>query len=183
MKPLAAEQPIAKEAAPELPREEVPVEPSQTAAVRWPLAILDRTNGEFAVARELARARRERRQLSVVLFDISAAAHQEPERIPQPGQDHLQAAAETLLRAIRESDLPIRWSGNELLVVLPSLGGAEARPVAERVRAALQAGSHHRLAISGGVAELQAEETFGAVVARAREKVQQALERGNNRVA
>jgi len=51
------------------------------------------------------------------------------------------------------------------------------------VRAALQAGASHRVAVSGGVAELLVEETFGAVVSRAREKVRLALERGHNRVA
>jgi hypothetical protein len=40
-----------------------------TAAVDWPPSLLERSGGEFAVAREMARARREGYQLSVVLFD------------------------------------------------------------------------------------------------------------------
>ena len=142
----------------------------------WPPALLERVGGEFAVARELARARREGKELSVVLFEIA----------PLTGETNLdesvQFASETLLRAIRQSDLPIRWSGREFLVVLPGLTGSSARTVAERVRAALEAGARHRVAVSGGVAELGDEEGFGEVVSRARERVSLARGRGHNRV-
>ena len=90
---------------------------------------------------------------------------------------------QTLIKVIRESDLPIRWAADEVLLVLPGLGLDDARRVAERVRAALQAGTGHRAAVSAGVAEFLAAETFGALVARARERVQLALEHGHNRVA
>ena len=151
------------------------------ARIEWPPAILERKGGEFAVARELARARREGRQLSVVLFDVGPApAEGSPEL--QSSDERLKAVSDTLLRAIRQSDLPIRWSVNELLVVLPGLKGSEARTVAERVRAALQAGSGHRLCVSGGVAELEDEERFADVVDRARQKVSMAVGRGHNRV-
>lgn len=147
--------------------------------IDFPPTLLERTGGEFAVARELARARREGRQLSVVLFDVAPAAPNEA----APSQDErLDQVAETLLKAIRQSDLPIRWSVTELLVVLPGLGASEARTVAERVRAALHAGSRYRLAISGGVAELEPDERFSTVVDRAREKVSLAVGRGSNRV-
>jgi diguanylate cyclase (GGDEF)-like protein len=151
------------------------------ARIEWPPAILERKGGEFAVARELARARREGRQLSVVLFDVGPAPVEGSPEL-QPSDKRLEAVSDTLLRAIRQSDLPIRWSVNELLVVLPGLKGSEARTVAERVRAALQAGSGHQLYVSGGVAELEDEERFGDVVDRARQKVAMAVGRGHNRV-
>ena len=91
-------------------------------------------------------------------------------------------ASETLTRAIRGSDLAIQWSSDELLVVLPGLNGSEARQVAERVRAAMQAGARHRVAVAGGVAELLANESVESAVARANEKVRLARERGHNRV-
>ena len=87
------------------------------------------------------------------------------------------------MKAIRESDVPIRWSGDEVLLVLPGLGLDDARRVAERVRAALQAGTGHRASVSAGVAELVASETFTTLVTRARERVRLALEHGHNRVA
>jgi len=154
------------------------IDPSVPTVMDWPPALLERSGGEFAVARELSRSRREGRQLSVVLFNVSpsgstAADHQEA---------HLDEVSETLLKAVRQSDLPIRWSVSELLVVLPGLGGTEARTVAERVRAALSAGSKHRLAVSGGVAEITNEERFLDVVDRARQKLAVAVSRGHNRI-
>ena len=148
----------------------------------WPAPLLDRLNGEFAAARELARARREQRQVSVVLFNVSMTSAGEAARVAAP-PDPAGTVASTLVKAIRQSDLPIRWSGEEVLIVLPGLPLDEARRVAERVRAALQAGSGHRAAVSAGVAELLAAETFGALVTRARDRVRLALEHGHNRVA
>jgi PleD family two-component response regulator len=132
------------------------------------------------VARELSRSRREGRQLSVVLFNVSPSAS--PAAATNLQEPQLDEVAETLLKAVRQSDLPIRWSVSELLVVLPGLGGTEARAVAERVRAALSAGSKHRLAVSGGVAEISTEERFLDVVDRARQKLAVAVSRGHNRI-
>jgi diguanylate cyclase (GGDEF)-like protein len=147
--------------------------------------LLERPRGEFEVARELARARREQRQMSVVLFDVSHRLRQQQRRETDapPSEDDIAKVVDTFVRAVRQSDLPIRWSGNELLLVLPGLAGVEARAVAERVRAAMEAGGQRRVAVSGGVAQLESDEQFGTVVERARAKVAQALVRGHNRVS
>ena len=146
-----------------------------------PPPLLDRVAGIVAVARELARQRREQRHLSVVLFDVDAVnrADQNAGAL----SESVGGVGETLTKAIRGSDLAIRWTTDALLVVLPGLGLAEARPVAERVRAALAASAKHRLAVAGGVAELLPDETFDSVVARADDRVRMARERGHNRVA
>jgi diguanylate cyclase (GGDEF)-like protein len=146
--------------------------------------LLERARGEFEVARELSRARREQRQMSVVLFDVSQRLRQQQRlgEVP-PSEEDIANVVDTFVRAVRQSDLPIRWSGNELLLVLPGLAGVEARAVAERVRAAMEAGGQRRVAVSGGVAQLESDEQFGTVVERARAKVAQALVRGHNRVS
>jgi diguanylate cyclase (GGDEF)-like protein len=149
----------------------------------WEPTLLERQRGEFEVARELARARREQRELSIVLFEVSRLARGQGDAARSPDDQLFDGVADTLVRGIRQSDLPIRWSGNELLLVLPGLPGAEARTVAERVRAAMQAGGRHRVAVAGGVAELETDEQFSTVVSRARAKVAQARVRGNNRVS
>jgi len=147
--------------------------------MQWQPTLLERQRGEFEVARELARARSERQQLSVVLFDVSAK---------QGGDDSVgdyeavASVADVFVRVVRPSDLPIRWSGSELLLVLPGVSRAAAHAVAERVRAAMQAGARHRVAVSGGVAEAELNEQFGNVVSRARERVMIALSHGHNRV-
>jgi diguanylate cyclase (GGDEF)-like protein len=158
-----------------VPKREAPAAPVSESAA----PLLDRLNGEFAAARELARARREQRQVSVVLFSVGDAVQNAAASSP----DAAEMVGRSLLKTIRESDLPIRWSGDEVILMLPGLALDDARRVAERVRAALQAGTGHRAAVSAGVAELLPSETFGALVSRARDRVQLALEHGHNRVA
>ena len=150
-----------------------------------PPTLLERQRGEFEVARELARSRREQHQMSVVLFDISKRLRQQQRELPAgtTSETVLQNVVETFVRAVRQSDLPIRWSGNELLLVLPGVAGVEARAVAERVRAAMEAGGERLLSVSGGVAEVERDEQLGTVVERARAKVAAALERGDGQVS
>jgi CheY-like chemotaxis protein/GGDEF domain-containing protein len=171
-----------RENAPQRTAANAPQQPAADAVSTPPSPLLDRLNGEFAAARELARARREQRQVSLVLFSVSTPGGV-GQSVVGTGQDPAAMVGHTLLKAIRESDLPIRWSADEVLLLLPGLGLDDSRRVAERVRAALQAGTGHRAAVSAGVAELLASETFGTLVTRARERVRLALEHGHNRVA
>ena len=143
--------------------------------------LLDRRYGDLAIARELARVRREQGQMSVIVFDVDPRTS--GDAVPGSTPDPLAVVGEMLTRAMRGSDLAIRWSGEEVLVVLPGLSVTEAHHVAERVRAAMQAGARDRVAVSGGVAALLPDETFEAVVARANEKVRLARDRGHNRIA
>ena len=165
---------------PAMPRTERRRMPSPEA----PPTLLERQRGEFEVARELARSRREQRQMSVVLFDISQRLKQQRDAAAESATESvLQNVVDAFVRTVRQSDLPIRWSGNELLLVLPGVAGVEARAVAERVRAAMEAGGRRQLLVSGGVAELERDEQLGTVVERARAKVAESLERGENRVS
>jgi diguanylate cyclase (GGDEF)-like protein len=174
------------------PREVTPVVPpaEPVAVVPIPsppgpsvsLSLLDRRDGNLAIARELARVRREQRNLSVILFDVNSMAAGGEAVRDQP-RDPVTTVAETLTGAVRGSDLAIRWSREELLVVLAGLNAVEARRVAERIRAAMQAGAKHPVAVSGGVAELQAEDTFESVMARANQQARLAKARGHNRVS
>lgn len=160
-------------------------EPAETAVTSRPPVIpatlLDRVAGNAAVAREMARVRREQGYLSVVLFDVNAAKG--ADQGTDSPTDPVGSVSETLIQTIRGSDLAIRWRADALLVVLPGLGLAEAKPVAERIRAALAASARHRLAVAGGVAEFRPDESFDSVVARADDRVRMAQMHGHNRVA
>lgn len=156
---------------------------ASAAGTSMPVALLDRRDGNLAIAREVARVRREQRSLSVILFGVDSMAAVTAEALRESHGDLVAAVAETLTGAVRGSDLAIRWSPEELLVVLAGLNADEARRVAERVRAAMQAGARHPVAVSGGVAELQAEDTFESVMARANQQARLAKARGHNRVS
>jgi CheY-like chemotaxis protein len=142
----------------------------------------NRSTAAFAVAREVARARREQLPLSIALFEVMA---NEPDAAGRPGRDTDPVAGlrDTLFRVTRASDLTIRWNPGQVLVVLSGLGEAAARQVAERIRTALQVGGSHRRTVAGGVVELAPGETFDRVTDRALEKLQAAKARGHNRIA
>lgn len=138
-----------------------------------PVTLLDRDIGSAAVARELARVRREQNLLSVVLFDVNAGAEEGAQPSVAPAANSpVDALGHTVTRVIRGSDLAIRWSGRKLLLVLPGVGKTEADRVAERVRSAVRTRSGERFAIAGGVAELGAD-TFDAVLARADQNIRE----------
>jgi hypothetical protein len=138
--------------------------------------LLERVGGEFALARELTRARREGLDLSVALFEIGPPSNDiELEK-------SITQASDTLLKTIRQSDLPIRWSGREFVVVLPGLSGAVARAVAERVRAALQAAAHEGVAVAGIVTKFEGDESCGDVVSRVRARASIARVGAHNRI-
>jgi diguanylate cyclase (GGDEF)-like protein len=190
--PAGAGVPAVAETAPPRPRDVATIiaqaEPAalvgaSPAGTSAPVALLDRRDGNLAIARELARVRREQRSLSVILFGVDSMAAVTAETLRESHGDLVATVAETLTGAVRGSDLAIRWSPEELLVVLAGLNADEARRVAERVRAAMQAGARHPVAVSGGVAELQAEDTFESVMARANQQARLAKARGHNRVS
>jgi len=131
--------------------------------------LLDRQVGSLAVSRELARARREQRRLSIVVLDVApAAAGARIERIE--GRDLVDSAGQTVARMIRGYDLAIRWSRDELIVVLPGVAEHEASRVADRVRAAIRAGTGSHYAVNGSVAELNDESTLESVLLKASAK-------------
>jgi len=136
------------------------------------VAVLDRESGSAAVARELARVRREQYPLSVVLFDVNAQRAGRDEASPSDapgtadGPNPVDALSTTLMSVVRGSDLAIRWGGHELLLVLPGIHSPEARRVADRVRQAAHADAGEMLSVVEGVAELGSD-TWESMLERA----------------
>lgn len=90
--------------------------------------------------------------------------------------------------ALRQHDLLGRTGGEEFLVILPRTGMAQARHVAERIRAAVEELTFTdidpglRLTVSIGVAELREGEDLQALCARADLALYAAKDTGRNRL-
>jgi diguanylate cyclase (GGDEF)-like protein len=133
-----------------------------------PGTLLDRQVGSLALTREMARARRKENHLSVVVFDVDVQESADAHRMTE---DPVESVGQALAQVIRGYDLAIRWSPQELLVVLPGVGETDATRVADRVRDAVSAGSGTRIAVANGVAELDDDHTLESIVVRANENL------------
>jgi diguanylate cyclase (GGDEF)-like protein len=140
--------------------------------------------------RLLARAERDRHDLSVLAIDVDHFKKVNDTWGHATGDRVLVALAELLKKIVRPTDVCVRIGGEEMLVVLPSTGLEGARVVAERVRAAVRELSIDSvegvalppLGVSIGVATLEPGEDAGALVHRADLRLYDAKHNGRNRV-
>lgn len=93
------------------------------------------------LAEEFARAERYDTPLSVMLLDLDHFKSINDAHGHHAGDLVLQAFAETIRSALRESDFVARYGGEEFVVVAPHTSPADAKTLAERLRV-LIAGQH-----------------------------------------
>lgn len=140
---------------------------------------------------ELARARRQKQPLSLLLLNTDHLRSINENHGARIGDECLIAVA-SLLRehARRPADLVARYGGDEFVVLLGDTPGSEARRMAEAIRAAVEAlhisaGPQQRLSVSIGVADGQpgARHISEAMLIEAAEvALYRARRRGQNRV-
>jgi diguanylate cyclase (GGDEF)-like protein len=140
--------------------------------------------------RLLARAQRDRHELSVLAIDVDHFKKVNDTWGHATGDRVLVGLAELLKKIVRPTDVCVRIGGEEMLVVLPSTGLEGARVVAERVRVAVrelaidsvEGVALPPLGVSIGVATLAPGEDGAALVHRADLRLYDAKRHGRNRV-
>jgi len=138
--------------------------------------------------REIARATRHGRPLSLVLFDVDHFKQINDEYGHLAGDRVLQGIASVAAKQVRRDELIARYGGEEFAVVLPETTVDEAAKFSERIRAAVESerfefdGNAIRATISLGAAALESPDTLEALVARADANLYRAKEGGRNRV-
>lgn len=109
---------------------------------------------------ELARARRQRSPLSLLLVDVDHLKEVNDGGGHEAGDRALEAVARGLVAVCRVTDFPARVGGDEFAVLVPSARAAEALEIADRIRAAVAAASAPAtVRVSIGVADLDAAGT------------------------
>ena len=146
---------------------------------------------------ELARSRRERRPLACLMLDVDHFKPINDRWGHQAGDKVLAQIAHVIREECRDSDIPIRYGGEEFAVLLPGADNTEAAKVAERIRAAVEAGEFVlprgrvvlRLTISAGVscalpsrAEEELKPLGDKLIAEADVQLYRAKSEGRNRV-
>ncbi len=120
------------------------------------------------LAEEFVRASRYHQPLSVLMLDLDHFKIINDTRGHEAGDDALRALADVLRGAARESDVVGRYGGEEFIVVLPQTDAGSARPVAERIRAAVEAadGPLNAVTVSIGACTLRADHADFAALLR-----------------
>ncbi len=138
-----------------------------------------------AMAREVARARRFRQPLAMVIVDLDHFKRVNDQYGHPVGDQVLVGAARMLSTRVRESDLVARWGGEEFAVITTMTDAAGAARLAEKLRALLEVthlGPVGAMTASFGVAELHSDDTVESLVRRADEALYAAKTGGRNRV-
>jgi diguanylate cyclase len=140
------------------------------------------------LARRMAEWRRYRRPLSIVMVDVDHFKQFNDMYGHQTGDEVLCRVARLLHDTMRESDLVVRYGGEEMAVILPATDIQEACRAAQRARRAIEAAPFYgerdswTVTVSLGVAECIDADTAMGLVKRADDALYAAKQAGRNRV-
>jgi len=87
--------------------------------------------------KEVARARRHERPLTLAFFDIDNFKEVNDTYGHQAGDELLKKIAEAIVAGCRKSDLTARWGGDEFVILLPETSLVGAQILADRIVSAL----------------------------------------------
>jgi diguanylate cyclase len=171
----------------------VSLERSREKAMRDPLTnLVNRRFFEVGLPREIAESRRNNTPLCLVMADIDHFKKLNDTYGHQVGDEVLKYFANLLEKNIRESDLAVRYGGEEFAIVLPSTNGDGAKAVIGKFMRALEevnlviTGESRRIGhitASFGIARINAEDDANQLIARADAKLYEAKNAGRNRIA
>jgi diguanylate cyclase (GGDEF)-like protein len=132
------------------------------------LAELDPLSGLYnrryfqdTLAREVKRAQRYRRRLSLLVFDVDGLKAINDEHGHLAGDALLVETADRLRSVTRSADVASRIGGDEFAVILPESTVGDAQQLHERLSRVLDAepaGPLERIQISAGIAQLRPDE-------------------------
>ena len=170
-------------------------ERSEEAAQK--LALIDPLTGAFnrrtfleLAEKEIARTRRARGSLSLVMLDLDHFKQINDRNGHLAGDEVLKGVVAIVLTCLRKEDLLVRYGGEEFCMLLPNVAIDRAAVMAERIREAVEVarfsfnGRTLSVTISIGVTTLSTDgkEDVDVLVSRADEALYAAKKSGRNRV-
>lgn len=134
-----------------------------------------------ALQREIARARRHGRKLSIMLIDLDNFKHINDTHGHLEGDKVLVDFSKRVTRFLRETDQLSRFGGDEFMAVLPDTGLEQASLVAGRLHEAGREGQPIAWSVSIGLSEwLDQDDSVAALLTRADKALYKAKAFGRN---
>ena len=153
----------------------------------------NRRQFELRLGQEIATTKRQNNPLCAMMIDIDFFKKVNDTYGHASGDAVLKGVASIIKSALRESDIPSRYGGEEFAILLPYTHIQEAQIVGERLRKAVEASpipintedsevKSINITISMGLAEFNNDETGEELFERADKALYEAKESGRNRV-
>jgi diguanylate cyclase (GGDEF)-like protein len=136
--------------------------------------IANRRFFEETLAREIKRAQRYGRQLTLLMIDLNNFKNYNDRHGRPMGDQLLRDCAHLMKALIRASDLVARYGGDEFVVLLPEITARQGKSVADKLRK-IKIGSlasKEEIAISIGCAAYKKEMTADALIELAEKDMQ-----------
>jgi diguanylate cyclase (GGDEF)-like protein len=136
--------------------------------------------------REVSRAKRYRRELSLILFDIDRFKSINDSFGHLAGDYVLKQLATVIKGKIRREDILARYGGEEFAIVLPEIDGANALSFADKVRKLVEKAPFKfedtkiQVTVSIGVATCDDAADAAALIKKADDKLYEAKAAGRN---
>ena len=148
--------------------------------------ILNRRGMDDLLAREAARSRRVSGALAVAMIDLDHFKQINDSRGHSAGDRTLIHFVEVAKSMLRETDVLVRYGGEEFLVILPETDAASAERVVERFKQAIAQtplileGKQISFTFSAGIAQLRGGENSHGLVLRADQALYEAKQAGRD---
>ncbi|SFP94424.1 GGDEF domain-containing protein, partial [Hydrogenimonas thermophila] len=137
----------------------------------------------------MAQSKRLDYPLSLVIFDIDFFKKINDKYGHLAGDKVLKAFASLLMHRMRESDIVVRYGGEEFIAILPETDIKRAfvviesiRKLVEDMKISIENNKEISITISAGIAEYNRKETLDQLIKRADDALYLAKDRGRNRV-
>jgi diguanylate cyclase (GGDEF)-like protein/PAS domain S-box-containing protein len=161
------------------------MELKRLAAIDKLTGIFNRTKFDELIEREIGRAQRYNKPLSMIMFDIDNFKKVNDTYGHSVGDYVLKTLAKIVGRAIRKIDYLVRWGGEEFLIILPENNLEKAQALAERLRIIIESYTFDKvgtITVSLGVAEFKKGDTEDILVKNSDSAMLKAKREGKNRV-
>jgi diguanylate cyclase (GGDEF)-like protein len=138
------------------------------------------------LGREVDRAQRYQRRLSLVIVDVDGFKEINDRIGHLAGDAVLAEIADRIRQVVRSADIPCRVGGDEFAVIVPEVEGGQARQLVGRIQRAVSAqpiARAGRVRVSAGVADIQPNDSPTTLFERGDESLYAAKHAGKGGLA